>query len=208
MKRFEPASRDAIAARLADFVRHDPPIGDAPLKHAAVVITLVDSDRVPGSIAFLLTRRAPKLRAHAGQWALPGGRCDAGETAVDAALRELHEELGLALPHAQVLGVLDDYPTRSGYLMTPVIAWCDDAAALRPNPAEVASVHRFTLAEIHPSLFEFVRIRQSDRPVVRIPLGGRIVNAPTAALLYQFSELLDGRVTRVAHLEQPVVAWR
>ena len=74
----------------------------------------------------LLTRRAAGLRAHRGQWALPGGRCDEGETPVEAALRELHEELGLELGPDDVLGLLDDYPTRSGYLITPVVVWAAD----------------------------------------------------------------------------------
>src|SRR5580658_8443687 len=101
--------------------------------------------RAAGGIALLLTLRAAGLRAHRGQWALPGGRCDEGETPVTAALRELHEELGLALGPADVLGLLDDYPTRSGYLITPVVVWADTNAALAPNPAEVASVHRIPL---------------------------------------------------------------
>ena len=95
-----------------------------------------------GHTALLLTRRAAGLRAHRGQWALPGGRCDAGETPVEAALRELHEELGLALGPDAVLGLLDDYPTRSGYLITPVVVWAGAGAAMSPNPQEVASVHR------------------------------------------------------------------
>ena len=77
----------------------------------------------------LLTLRASGLRAHSNQWALPGGRCDAGETPVEAALRELHEELGLELEPDDVLGMLDDYPTRSGYLITPVVAWAADSAS-------------------------------------------------------------------------------
>ena len=67
------------------------------LKRAAVAITLVAADAAQSGTALLLTLRAAGLRAHRGQWALPGGRCDEGETPVEAALRELHEELGLAL---------------------------------------------------------------------------------------------------------------
>src|SRR3954452_7637562 len=76
-----------------------------------------------GGPAVLLTRRAARLRAHASQWALPGGRVDEGEEPVDAALRELREELGLDLGESDVLGLLDDYPTRSGYVITPVVLW-------------------------------------------------------------------------------------
>src|SRR5438067_12158161 len=101
---FQPAFREALAERCRSFPRraHD---GEG-LKRSAVAITLVDAGDGSGETAFLLTRRAPKLRSHAGQWALPGGRCDPGETSTAAALRELHEELGVVVGEAAVLGVL------------------------------------------------------------------------------------------------------
>jgi 8-oxo-dGTP pyrophosphatase MutT (NUDIX family) len=159
--------------------------------------------------SFLLTRRAAGLRSHAAQWALPGGRCDANETQAQAALRELHEELGLDLGEGDVLGLLDDYPTRSGYLITPVVVWVSTSAALAPNPAEVASVHRIALSGIErEDAFSFTTIPESTRRVVRFHLAGQFIHAPTAALVYQFREVLAGRTTRVAELEQPVFAWK
>lgn len=203
---FSPAFREEIAARCAAFPRlaHD----DPDLKVSAVAITLVDAGDGSGETAFLLTKRAPRLRAHAGQWALPGGRRDEGETLERTALRELHEELGLDLPADHVLGVLDDYVSRSGYAIAPVVAWLDDAGALAPNPAEVASVHRFRLIDVgRDDAVEFITIPESDRPVIRMKIGDRHVHAPTAAIIYQFRELVAGRITRVADLEQPVFAW-
>lgn len=204
---FAAAFRKVISASCQAFPRiaYEGPA----LKHAAVAITLVEADDGSGEAAFLLTRRAAALRAHAGQWALPGGRCDPGESLEEAALRELEEELGVSLPPANILGVLDDYPTRSGYAVTPVVAWLDDAAALRPNPQEVASVHRFRLDEIHAEdAVTFETIPESPRPLIRLQVGEHHIHAPTAALVYQFRELVAGRVTRVADLEQPVFAWR
>lgn len=93
------------------------------MKRASVAIVLVEAEKPADGTAFVLTRRASSLRSHRGQWALPGGRCDEGETPVAAALRELHEELGLALGTEHLLGMLDDYPTRSGYLVMPVVLW-------------------------------------------------------------------------------------
>jgi 8-oxo-dGTP pyrophosphatase MutT (NUDIX family) len=204
---FSPAFRAELAARCQAFPRVA--YAGPELKPAAVAITLVDAGDGSGETAFLLTRRSAQLRAHAGQWALPGGRCDAGETLEQAALRELHEELGLLLPPASILGVLDDYATRTGYAIAPVIAWLDDAGEIAPNPAEVASVHRFRLDQIaDDKAVAFETIPESERPLIRLNLGDHHIHAPTAALIYQLREVVAGRVTRVAELEQPVFAWR
>lgn len=194
-------SRPDTAAALEAFPREAVDPGGRAA--AAVAITLVD-----GGAAFLLTRRAATLRRHAGQWALPGGRTDAGETAPDAARRELAEELGLALGPDAVLGLLDDYATRSGFAITPVVLWADGADALTPNPAEVGEVHRVPVAalDVEP---RFLTIPESDAPVIQLPLFDGFLHAPTAAVLHQFREVvLHGRPTRVAHYEQPVFAWR
>jgi 8-oxo-dGTP pyrophosphatase MutT (NUDIX family) len=172
---------------------------------AAVAIALSGGEGEP---AIWLTRRTSKLRAHPGQFALPGGRFDAGEDAVDAALRELHEELGVTADRPQCLGLLDDYPTRSGYVITPVVVRVSDGQELAPNPSEVAEVHRIPLSELDVPP-RFLSIPESDRPVIQLPLVGHLVHAPTAAVLFQFREVaLHGRDTRVAELEQPVFAWR
>ena len=205
---FSAAFREALSARCLAFPRiaHE---GEG-LKRAAVAITLVEADDGSSQTAFLLTRRAAQMRAHAGQWALPGGRCDPGETFEQAALRELEEELGLHLPPQNILGVLDDYPTRSGYAITPVVAWLDNAGEMRLNPREVASAHRIRLDSIQgDDAIEFETIPESSRPVIRLRVADdHRIHAPTAALIYQFRELIAGRVTRVADLEQPVFAWR
>jgi 8-oxo-dGTP pyrophosphatase MutT (NUDIX family) len=206
---FDDTTRRNIAARCAAFARL-PASEPAPtLKRAAVAIALVEAGDVGSGTALLLTLRAAGLRSHRGQWALPGGRCDEGETPVMAALRELHEELGLELGPYDVLGLLDDYPTRSGYLITPVVVWAAANDAISPNPEEVASVHRIALGEIgQADAFDFTAIPESTRRVIRFRHAGRFIHAPTAALIYQFREVLAGRDTRVAELEQPVFAWK
>jgi 8-oxo-dGTP pyrophosphatase MutT (NUDIX family) len=206
---FNDAFQRAVAARCAAFVRLPAPAGAQSLKRAAVAVALVAAAGETGEGALLMTRRAHRLRAHGGQWALPGGRCDAAETATQAALRELEEELALRLGADDVLGMLDDYPTRSGYLITPVVVWAGASRDLRLDPAEVASVHRVPIADIMaPDAVDFVSIPESDRRVVRLHVNGAAIHAPTGAIIYQFRELLAGRATRVHDLEQPVFAWR
>jgi 8-oxo-dGTP pyrophosphatase MutT (NUDIX family) len=194
-------TRDGLLRALASFSREAQPLERR--KAAAVAIVVIESAGV------VLTKRAGRLRAHPGQWALPGGRLDPGETAVEAARRELREELGLAADEAAVAGILDDHPTRSGYVITPVVMWVPDRFAdLTPNPQEVASVHLATwqMLAVDPI---FLRIPESEAPVIQLPILGTLIHAPTAALLYQFRELaLHRRTTRVSGLEQPVWAWR
>jgi 8-oxo-dGTP pyrophosphatase MutT (NUDIX family) len=206
---YDDAFRRRVARRCASFTRLDADGTEAGLKRAAVAILLLESEDGSGEAAFLLTRRAKGLRGHSGQWALPGGRCDAGETAAEAALREIQEEVGLSLAAEAVLGPLDDYPTRSGYLITPVVVWAGKQPALQLNHEEVAFVHRVPLDEIaRADAVAFTTIAESPRRLVHMKINRTTVHAPTAALLYQFRELLAGRTTRVADLEQPVFAWR
>ena len=165
---------------------------------------------VAGGASFVLCRRTAGLNRHASQWALPGGRLDAGESVVDAALRETDEEIGVRLGHDSVLGLLDDYPTRSGYIITPVVVWGGTGVDIVAHPDEVLAAYRIGLHQLTRSDSpRFVTIPESDRPVVQVPLGGDLIHAPTGALLVQFRWVaLDGRVNeRVHDFEQPVFAW-
>lgn len=163
--------------------------------------------------SLILTRRATHLRNHAGQWALPGGRIDAGESPEQAALRELVEEVGLGLGADAVLGRLDDYTTRSGFVITPVVVWAGAARGMLPNPAEVDTLHRIPVTEFlrtdAPLLEAGDPCDPNAQPVLRMPVGDNWIAAPTAAVLYQFREVcLLGRATRVAHFDQPRFAWK
>lgn len=211
---------EQIRLRLSQFPARRADIDDA--HHAAVAIVVVDAGfgadlpGLPGhdqwhtAPALMLTRRSASLRKHAGQWAFPGGRLDPGETPVQTALRELHEEVGVEMGTHCVLGQLDDFVTRSGFVMTPVVMWGGRVAEATPNPDEVASIHRIPISELlredAPMLSP---LQGSEHPVLRMPVGSDHIAAPTAALLYQFREVcLLGQHTRVAHFEQPHFAWR
>lgn len=211
------ARRAAVAIVVAPSDVASDPVD--PLQPAAEDMSVVPGDLqgidgamvdVAGGASFLLCRRAAKLGRHGGQWALPGGRVDPGEGVLDTARRELHEELGVDLGADAVVGVLDDYATRSGYVITPVVMWADEIE-LRPDPAEVARVYCVGLHELRRADSpRFVHIPESPRAVVQVPLGRDLIHAPTGALLVQFRWVgLDARVgARVHDFEQPVFAWR
>lgn len=202
---FDSALRARLAENLARLAHA--PLEPKALKRAAVCVIVTGKG---GEAALLLTKRAARLSTHSGQYALPGGRLDEGESALEAARREAREEISLELAPEDFIGRLDDYPTRSGYLITPLVAWIAEDTPLAPNPAEVARIYRVPLTEFsRPGSPQFISIPESERPVIRYPILGTLVHAPTAAVLYQFIEVaLFGRETRVAHLEQPVWAWR
>lgn len=191
-------------------------------KRAAVALTIIDEGMGAGlsgiaaprlwseSPAILLTKRAAGLRKHAGQWALPGGGIDAGESPEEAALRELQEEVGLVLPQESIVGKLDDFVTHSGFCITPVVVWAGATAGFTPNEAEVASTHRIPVTEfMRPDAPLLDAIEGSTHPVLRMPVGNKWIAAPTGAILYQFVEVcVRGRPTRVGHFEQPLFARR
>jgi 8-oxo-dGTP pyrophosphatase MutT (NUDIX family) len=196
--------RAAIAANLAAFRRKS--LHRPDLRQASVALCLVTA---PVGDSLLITRRAASLRSHAGQWALPGGRRDAGESAEAAALRELAEETGLDASADAVLGLLDDYVTRSGYVITPVVVWGGEPIGeLAGAPAEVSGVYQVPVRDLDVEP-ELVSIPESDAPVIRLPLLGRFVHAPTAAIIYQFCQVaLHGSEQRVAHFDAPPFLWR
>lgn len=199
-------------------------VEDAPgMRRAAVVVCVVDHHGVP---AVIVIRRAYRGR-NAGQWGLPGGRLDEGETPEQAALRELHEEIGLMAGPADILGRLDDFPAASGFAITPIVAAPADPGPLRPSPAEIHSVHLVDLERLaaddtprwvpqHEAMPQAVlRARPAIVPpeaegprLLQMRLrDDMVVHAPTGAMLWQFREVVllgrDPAQARVAHFLQP-----
>lgn len=192
------------------------------LRRAAVAVAVVEEGtgaNLPGiaspagwstNAALLLTRRSAGLRNHAGQWALPGGSIDPGESAAEAALRELREEVSLVVPADAILGMLDDFTTRSGFVITPVVLWAGAARQLVADGSEVASIHRMPVSEFMRGDAPLLDpVEDSPHPALRMPVGETWIAAPTGAILFQFREIcIAGRETRVAHYEQPLFARR
>jgi 8-oxo-dGTP pyrophosphatase MutT (NUDIX family) len=211
-----PQLRARIAQHLAAFPRLTLPLELPPRESepavarrpAAVALALMPQP--DGEATFLLTRRVRDLAHHAGQFALPGGRMDPGETPADNARRELCEELGVQLEPGAVLGLLDDFATRSGFVITPVVLWCECFCELRPNPGEVAVAYRVPLRDLYrPEVPVLHTLAETGSPLLSLPLVGTFVHSPTAAIIYQLREAaLEGRTTRVHHYEQPRFAWR
>ena len=212
--------RQAIQGRLRGFELQAAALPPARAAAVAVVICeeghggdlqgLAAPEHWSQRAALILTRRSQALRNHAGQWALPGGRIDAGETPEQAALREIAEEVHLRLEPSCILGRLDDFVTRSGFVITPVVLWAGAARDMWPEPSEVQSIHRIPVDEfLRADALWLDRVDSSQHPMLRMPVGDTWIAAPTAAVLYQFRELcIHGRATRVAHFEQPGFAWK
>jgi mutator protein MutT len=181
----------------------------AGLTPAAVAFAIVGC--ADGEAAFVLTRRTSGLRNHKGQWALPGGRIESGETPVEAAVRELREEVGLEIDSGNLLGCLDDFETRSGFRITPLVVWGPERVALAPDPTEVEAAFLIPLRALHALEPRIVEGPDPERPLLTLPLEepATVVFAPTAALIYQMREvLLFGRETRVDRFGEPRFAWR
>ncbi|MGX8014275.1 NUDIX hydrolase (plasmid) [Mesorhizobium sp. ORM8.1] len=199
-----PGDPDEIRRIFESFERYRQEAPRGNLKGAAVCIPV---GLAGGEPAVGLIKRASALRAHPGQFAFPGGKRDMGETAVKAALRELREELGIVVAEDRILGRLDDFVSRSGYVMSPVIVWVGDMGEIRPNPSEVARA--FTISLLHlssPGIAEWFYVADSSRPALRLAIGSSYLYAPAAAILFQFMETLMGRITRVSDIEQPEFA--
>jgi 8-oxo-dGTP pyrophosphatase MutT (NUDIX family) len=165
---------------------------DRPSRAASVLLTLLER---PGGLTVLFTERAAHLKDHAGQISFPGGRIDERETAVDAALREAHEEIGLDPAYVEVLGALDDLLTGTGFLITPVVGYVASGEFVAaPDPTEVASVFEVPLDFIcePASIIETYRDRLGTRfRTYELRHDGYRIWGATAAILVSFRDLIS-----------------
>jgi 8-oxo-dGTP pyrophosphatase MutT (NUDIX family) len=211
--------KDTVGANLGEFSAIE--AEEEGLRRAAVAVVIADvglganiqgianPTRWSDEAAIFLTRRSENLRNHPGQWALPGGKLEANESNSQCALRELEEEVGVMIPSDNVLGSLDDFVTRSGFAIRPIVIWGGKGLTTQINRDEVASLHRIPVSEfLRLDAPMLSTVNTSEFPILRMPVGKDAIAAPTAAILYQFREVcILGRPTRVAHYEQPRFAW-
>jgi len=181
-----------IRRNLAAFERRAAPAGP---RRAAVAVCVLDGG---GDAARILIAKRVARGRNPGQWALPGGSLDAGESVVDGALRELEEEAAVA--GVEVAGLLDDFVTDSGFVITPVVVLAPPGARPRRDPAEIASLHEIRLAALVAD-----GVPRWNGPLLQMKVRhDMVIHAPTGALLYQFREVaLLGRDARVAGFAQP-----
>ena len=187
---YDPARR----ATTSDFdlnPEHHP--GERTLAQAAVLVPLVEH---ADGVTVLLTRRADTLRSHRGQVALPGGRCDPGETPWQAALREAQEEIGLDPGHVTLAGLSSAYQTGSGFDITPVVGFVRPGFTLTPNPAEVAEIFEAPFAFLmDPANHERRSMQAADgavRQFYAMPYQDQLIWGATAGMLRALYERLFG----------------
>jgi 8-oxo-dGTP pyrophosphatase MutT (NUDIX family) len=194
------ALKARIARHFQTFARLE--IDPEGRRRAAVAIVISPTDEGP---AYLLTRRAMHMRRGAGNYALPGGGIEPGEDPIDAARRETEEEVGVRLPRSAALGLLDDFVTLGGHVVTPVVFWTPRRLMLIPDPREVEQAWFVPLADLdHPLSPKRLNNPDGDPPLLRMFARGGWVNAPTAAWLWQFREVcLHGRDCRTDGVGQP-----
>jgi 8-oxo-dGTP pyrophosphatase MutT (NUDIX family) len=164
-------------------------IDDDPGAPASVIIPLVDR----GGITHVwLTRRPESMKRHKGQVAFPGGKRDPGESSLDAALREIDEELGFSRSLLDVLGGLDDLSTVTGFVISPFVAWLNEDVEARPSPSEIARAFcvplgAFTSTEPRP---HFWRGKGLTRIAPSYEVDGEIVWGATARIMMNLVALV------------------
>jgi 8-oxo-dGTP pyrophosphatase MutT (NUDIX family) len=170
-------------------LRNDGQFAPPEIRPAAVLVAVTERDE-PGVI---LTHRPDSMRAHAGQVAFPGGKLDPGEDAVEAALREAHEELAINPSDVRIIGASDRFITGTGYDVTPVLGLVPPDLAILPNPLEVASWFEAPLAFVLDPANQAHKEREwfgQMRPYIEIEWQGHVIWGITAAIIANLSQRL------------------
>jgi 8-oxo-dGTP pyrophosphatase MutT (NUDIX family) len=194
--RLDPANGDATSIDLRSDRDLNPDLDASVFSGgyypAAVLIGLIER---PSGLNVLLTRRADTLRKHAGQIAFPGGRGEPGETPAQTALREAHEEIGLAPGQVEVLGQSTTFRLQTGFDVTPVVGFVAPDFQPLSHPAEVAEVFEAPFAFLMDPANRERRLREQPAPPrwhYAITWGDRVIWGATAAMLKDLHDRLWG----------------
>jgi 8-oxo-dGTP pyrophosphatase MutT (NUDIX family) len=178
-----------------------PPSREGDARLGGVLLLLYPSRNGSGELSFVLTRRADTLANHRGQVSFPGGAKEAGETLVEAALREAHEELDVSLSPSDVIGQLTSiYIFPSDYQVHPFVAYAPTHPVFKANPTEVAEVLEMSLDELLDESTKVVErwtVQDIEMDVPFYSLNGHAIWGATAIMLSEFEQRLKQIVASV-----------
>jgi len=164
---------------------------ERPLTRAAVLVPLIERD---SGLTVLLTQRTAHLRDHAGQISFPGGRCEESDASVViTALREAQEEVGLDPSQVEVLGLLPEYRTGTGFSIQPVVALVRPPLNLKLDDFEVAEAFETPLSFLlDPANHQRHSVEQqgSRRDYYAMPWEGYYIWGATAGMLVSLHRFL------------------
>jgi 8-oxo-dGTP pyrophosphatase MutT (NUDIX family) len=187
------AGEDSAPAPFGDHDLNDAPRAESPLTPAAVLVPLVARSR---GLQVLLTQRTDHLYDHAGQVSFPGGRREHTDaSSVQTALRETHEEIGLAEDFIEVVGLLDDYETGTGFRVTPVVSFVAEGFTLALDSFEVAEVFEVPLDYVFDPTNHQTRSRDFNgrrRNYYVIEYRDRLIWGATAGMLMNLYRRVTG----------------
>ena len=195
---FSTAIKPVLRARLEARNRLTVPLEPGQRSAAVALVTFPYRNE----IHLMIIKRIGR-GTNPGQWALPGGKTDGAETAIETAIRELAEETGLLAEPSDVIGRLDDFSTLSGFVITPVLIALTGQRALRRDPVEVASLHPIPINRL--AAIREPRWTTGVNRLLQLPLRhDMVIHAPTGAILWQFAEVvLRGNDVHVSDFLQP-----
>ena len=159
------------------------------VKKSSVLLLLFEEDEI---LKVLLIKRPRHMKHHPGQIALPGGRIEANESAVETALRETYEEIGISQQYIEILGELSEfYVEVSRFQIKPIVGWLKSIPAMKINPDEVEKIILFPIKNFKPPYNNHkLETLTGKLDVPCIEFEKEIIWGATAMILSEFYDVL------------------